>query len=171
MGSLKGFAHVYPRAHVNTDEIIPARYLNVHDEATLAKHALADLDPGFVSRVSHGDLVVAGDDFGCGSSREHAIWALRGAGVAAVVAGSFARIFFRNAINNGFLAIECPGAAEDTATGDALELDLPAGTLRNATKGTERVFVPLSDFAKELLDAGGLLPYVERRFVRAGASA
>jgi 3-isopropylmalate/(R)-2-methylmalate dehydratase small subunit len=171
VGSLKGFAHVYPRAHVNTDEIIPARYLNVHDEATLAKHALADLDPAFVSRVSPGDLVVAGDDFGCGSSREHAIWALRGAGVAAVVAGGFARIFFRNAINNGFLAIECPGAAGAAETGEALELDLSAGTLRNLTRGTERAFVPLSDFAKELLDAGGLLPYVERRRLRAGAPA
>ena len=168
MAILIGRAHVYPRAHVNTDEIIPARYLNVHDEATLAKHAMEDIDPTFVARVQPGDIVVAGDDFGCGSSREHAVWALRGAGVAAVVGASFARIFFRNAINNGFPLIECAAAVRTTATGDLLEIDLALGVLRNTDRGVEWPFVPMTDFARDLLAAGGLLPYV---LTRAAAGA
>ncbi len=158
--SFTGTAHVFPRAHVNTDEIIPARYLNVHEEKELALHVLEDLDEGFVKRVKPGDFVIAGEDFGCGSSREHAVWALRGAGVRAVIAKSFSRIFFRNAINNGFLALECAEAVEAISAGDALELDVDAGVLKNLTKGTEAGFVPLSAFAQELLDKGGLLPYV-----------
>ena len=161
--SLKGRAHVYGRAHINTDEIIPARYLNVHEEAELARHAMEDIDADFIKRVRPGDFVVAGDDFGCGSSREHAVWALRGAGVRVVVANSYARIFFRNAINNGFLAVECPGAVDDVETGDELEIDLAAGRLRNLTRGTERAFVPVSDFARELITAGGLLPYIKQK--------
>jgi 3-isopropylmalate/(R)-2-methylmalate dehydratase small subunit len=161
--NLKGHAHVYGRAHINTDEIIPARHLNVHEEAELAKHAMEDIDAEFVTRVRAGDFVIAGDDFGCGSSREHAVWALRGAGIRAVIANSFARIFFRNAINNGFLAIECPGAVESVQTGDELELDLAAGLLRNLTRGTEATFVPLSDFARELITAGGLLLYIQQK--------
>jgi len=167
--SLRGRAHVFPRAHVNTDEIIPARYLNVHDEAELAKHAMEVLDEGFAARVSEGDVLVAGDDFGCGSSREHAVWALRGAGIRAVVANTFARIFFRNAINNGFLAIECPGAAEIVEPGDELALDALAGLLRNVTSGAERSFVPMSGFARELLQSGGLLPWVQARRAAVGA--
>jgi 3-isopropylmalate/(R)-2-methylmalate dehydratase small subunit len=163
MSARRGFAHVFPRAHVNTDEIIPARWLNVHDEAELAKHAMEVLDEGFASRVVTGDILVAGDDFGCGSSREHAVWALRGAGIRAVVANTFARIFFRNAINNGFPVVECPGAAERIATGDALVLDLEGGALSDITSGFETAFVPMSGFARELLDAGGLLPWVVAR--------
>ena len=161
--SFKGRAHVYERAHINTDEIIPARYLNVHEEAELAKHAMEDIDGDFVGRVRPGDIVVAGEDFGCGSSREHAVWALHGAGIRAVVATSFARIFFRNAINNGFLAVECPGAAETVRSGDELEIDLTSGRLRNVTRGTEVDFVPLSDFARELLEDGGLLPHIQKK--------
>lgn len=157
---LRGKAHVYGRPHINTDEIIPARHLNVHDEAELARHAMEDIDDGFVGRVKPGDILVAGEDFGCGSSREHAVWALRGAGVKVVIAQSFSRIFFRNAINNGFLAIECVGAAELAASGDDLEVDLEQGLLRNHTRGCDSRFVPLTDFAKELLAAGGLLPFV-----------
>ncbi len=157
---LRGRAHVYGRPHINTDEIIPARHLNVHDEAELARHAMEDIDEGFVARVRPGDILVAGEDFGCGSSREHAVWALRGAGVKVVIAQSFSRIFFRNAINNGFLAIECVGAAELASTGDDLEVDLERGLLLNHTRGAEARFVPLTDFAKELLAAGGLLPFV-----------
>ena len=104
-------AHVYNRDNINTDEIIPARYLNTDDQVELAKHCMEDLDAEFVKKVQSGDVIVAGEDFGCGSSREHAVWAIRGAKVAAVVAGSFARIFYRNAINCGFLVVECPGAA------------------------------------------------------------
>jgi 3-isopropylmalate/(R)-2-methylmalate dehydratase small subunit len=164
--TLKGRAHVYGRPHINTDEIIPARYLNVHVEAELAKHAMEDLDPGFTAKVQSGDIVFAGEDFGCGSSREHAVWALRGAGVKAVVATSFARIFFRNALNNGFLALECPAAATLAEPGDDVELDLAAGLLRNRTRNREASFVPLTDFARDLLAAGGLLPYIQAKASR-----
>ncbi len=99
-------AHVYKRDHINTDEIIPARYLNTDDEAELASHCLEDLDKDFVNKVKEGDVIVAGEDFGCGSSREHAVWAIRGVKVQTVIAKSFARIFYRNAINNGFYIIE-----------------------------------------------------------------
>jgi 3-isopropylmalate/(R)-2-methylmalate dehydratase small subunit len=161
--NLKGFAHVYERAHINTDEIIPARYLNVHEESELAKYAMEDIDTSFVKRVKPGDFVIAGDNFGCGSSREHAVWALRGAGVKAVIAKSYARIFFRNAINNGFLAIECPEAVEVVKTGDNVEIDLVAGRLRNLTNGKEASFVPLSEFARELIEDGGLLPHIQKK--------
>jgi len=164
--TLKGKAHVYERAHINTDEIIPARYLNVHEEAELAKHAMEDIDKEFVSRVRPGDLVFAGDNFGCGSSREHAVWALRGAGIKAVIAKSYARIFFRNAINNGFLAIECPEAVDAVQNGDEVELDLAAGVMRNLTRGSEARFVPLSDFARELIEDGGLLPHIQKKAAR-----
>ena len=161
--NLKGFAHVYGRANINTDEIIPARYLNEHQEAVLAKYAMEDIDVDFVKRVKAGDFVVAGDDFGCGSSREHAVWALRGAGIKVVVANSFARIFFRNAINNGFLAIECADVCNGTESGDEVELDLANGRLRNLTRGTEKTFVPISDFARELIEDGGLLPHIQKK--------
>jgi 3-isopropylmalate/(R)-2-methylmalate dehydratase small subunit len=165
--SLKGSAHVYERAHINTDEIIPARYLNVHEEAELAKHAMEDIDPDFMKRVKTGDIVVAGENFGCGSSREHAIWALRGAGVTVVVAKSYARIFFRNAINNGFLAIECPEAVDIIKTGDEVQIDLTAGKLRNLSSGKEATFVALTDFALELIEDGGLLPHIQKKAAKA----
>ncbi|MEW6732763.1 MAG: 3-isopropylmalate dehydratase small subunit [Acidobacteriota bacterium] len=157
---VEGKAHVYRRDHINTDEIIPARYLNTSDQEALAKHALEDIDPEFVTHVQVGDLVIAGENFGCGSSREHAVWALRGAGVAAVIARSFSRIFYRNAVNNGFLIIECDKALSINS-GDDIQIDTVAGIIRNLTENTEYNFVPLSDFARELLAAGGLLPYVK----------
>ena len=160
---MKGRAHVYGRAHINTDEIIPARYLNVHAEPELAKHAMEDLDPEFVSNVQPGDIVIAGDDFGCGSSREHAVWALRGAGVAAVIANNFARIYFRNSINNGFPAIECQGIAEKVSTGDELEIDLKGGRIANLTEGEAYEFVPMADFALDIMEAGGLLEYIREK--------
>ena len=120
---MKAKAHVYKKDHINTDEIIPARYLNTDDEQELAQHCMEDIDTGFVSKVQPGDVIVAGDDFGCGSSREHAVWAIRGAKVAAVVAGSFARIFYRNAINCGFLVVEFPGAVEKISEGDELDIN------------------------------------------------
>src|SRR5262245_24449297 len=161
--NLKRFAHVYERAHINTDEIIPARYLNVHEEQELALHATQDIDSRLVKRVKEGDFIIAGDDFGCGSSREHAVWALRGAGVRAVIARSYARIFFRNAINNGFIAIESPEAADIIKTGDQVEIDLAAGCLRNLNSGQEVSFVPLSDLARELIEDGGLLPRIQKK--------
>lgn len=160
---LTGYAHVYAREHINTDEIIPARHLNVHDEAELAKYAMEDIDTEFVKRVLPGDIVIAGENFGCGSSREHAIWALRGAGVKVVIASSYARIFFRNAINNGFLAIECVDACDVATTGDQIEVDLTGGRLRNLTTGKEATFVPISDFARELIEDGGLLPHIKKK--------
>jgi 3-isopropylmalate/(R)-2-methylmalate dehydratase small subunit len=160
--NLKGFAHVYDRAHINTDEIIPARYLNVHEESELAKYAMEDIDTAFVKRVKPGDFVIAGENFGCGSSREHAVWALRGAGVKVVIAKSYARIFFRNAINNGFLAIEAD-VCDIVKTGEEVEIDLASGRLRNLTTGKEASFVPLSDFARELIEDGGLLPHIQKK--------
>ena len=159
---IRGRAHVYPRAHVNTDEIIPARYLNTHDHTELAKHAMEDIDPEFVQRVQLGDIIVGGEDFGCGSSREHAVWALRKAGISCVIASNFARIFFRNSLNNGFLSIECAGFADKAKSGDDLEVDLAKGVIRNHTQGTEHVFVPLTEFVQEMIAAGGLLPMVAK---------
>jgi 3-isopropylmalate/(R)-2-methylmalate dehydratase small subunit len=159
MGILEGTAHVYSRPHINTDEIIPARYLNVSDEATMAKHAMEDLDPEFVKRVKPGDFVVAGENFGCGSSREHAVWALRGAGIQGVIAANYARIFFRNSLNNGFLALESSTASEIVTNGGRIRVDLQSGILTDLTSGKTAPFAPLTSFAKDLLSAGGLLQW------------
>jgi len=155
-------AHVYNRNNINTDEIIPARYLNTDDRAELASHCLEDLDGDFVNKVSKGDVIVAGEDFGCGSSREHAIWAICGAGVATVIAKSFARIFYRNAINNGFYLIESPDALDKISDGDELKIDFKAGSIKNKTAGTEISFNPLPDFALEIINDGGLLEHIEK---------
>ena len=152
-----GKAHIYKRNHVNTDEIIPARYLNTDDRAELAKHCLEDLDADFVKKAKPGDIIIAGEDFGCGSSREHAVWAIRGAGVKTVIAKSFARIFYRNAINNGFYIIESPDALEKIEDGDELEVDFKAGLIKDKTAGIDIKFNPLPEFALEIIEAGGLL--------------
>ena len=153
-------SHVYKRDHINTDEIIPARYLNTDDQAELAKHCLEDLDANFVNKVQSGDIIVAGEDFGCGSSREHAVWAIRGAGVQTVIAKSFARIFYRNAINNGFYLIESAEAAEKINDGDELEIDYKSGLIKNKTADTNIKFNPLPDFAVEIINDGGLLNHI-----------
>ena len=160
---MKGKAHVYKREHINTDEIIPARYLNTDNEEELAKHAMEDIDRDFVKRVKKGDFIVASDDFGCGSSREHAVWALRGAGIKAVIANSFARIFFRNCINNGMLAIECEGSYKKIRTGDELEIDIKKGVIKNIGKKEEYRFTPIADFAIKIIKAGGLLDYIAKK--------
>ena len=152
--------HVFARDHINTDEIIPARHLTSDMEGELARYAMEDYDPQFVRRVQPGDLVVAGADFGCGSSREHAVWALRGAGVAAVIAPNFARIFYRNAINNGFLALECAGIVEAFQDGDEADLDLIGGTIANLRTGQKLTFVPVAQFALDVQKAGGWLEYM-----------
>ncbi len=152
-----GKAHVYKKDNINTDEIIPARFLNTDDEAELAKHCMEDLDEEFVRKVSPGDFIVAGSDFGCGSSREHAVWSLRGAGVAAVIADSFATIFYRNCINCGFLVVEAPGIAEKINNGDKLDIDSKNGKITNLTSGETYEFTPLPDFALDIIEAGGLL--------------
>jgi len=155
-------AHVYKRDHINTDEIIPARYLNTDDQAELAKHCLEDLDSSFVNDVRTGDIIAAGEDFGCGSSREHAVWAIRGVGVQTVIAKSFARIFYRNAINGGFYLIELPEAIEKINDGDELEIDYKNGMIKNLTSGIDISFNPLPDFALEIINAGGLLEHIKK---------
>lgn len=156
-------AHVYKRDHINTDEIIPARYLNTDDERELAAHCLEDLDKDFVNKVATGDVIVAGEDFGCGSSREHAVWAIRGAGVKTVIAKTFARIFYRNAINNGFYLIESPDAIDKISAGDELEINYETGRIKNKTTGAEIKFEPLPDFALEIINDGGLLEHITKR--------
>ena len=156
-------AHVYKRDHINTDEIIPARYLNTDNEAELASHCLEDLDKGFVNKVREGDVIVAGDDFGCGSSREHAVWALRGAKVQTVIAKTFARIFYRNAINNGIYIIESAEAIEKINDGDEVEIDYKNGLIKNKTAGIDISFNPLPDFALEIIKDGGLLEHITKK--------
>jgi len=155
-------AHVYERDHINTDEIIPARYLNTDDERELARHCMEDLDKGFVKKVRPGDVIVAGEDFGCGSSREHAVWAIRGAKVQTVIAKSFARIFYRNAINCGFYLIESPDAPEKIKDGDEVEVDFKTGLIKNKTAGINIGFSPLPDFAVEIIKDGGLLQHITK---------
>lgn len=155
-------AHVYKRDHINTDEIIPARYLNMDKEEDLAKYAMEDIDKDFVDKVQVGDVIIAGENFGCGSSREHAVWALRGAGVKAVIADSFARIFYRNCINNGFLAIECQGVSDSIENGSEIEINVIAGEIKDSKTGKVFTFAALPDFAQEMLNAGGLLNLITK---------
>jgi 3-isopropylmalate/(R)-2-methylmalate dehydratase small subunit len=149
--------------NVDTDVIIPARYLTATDPVALAAHALEDLDPSFAGNVHPGDVVVAGDNFGCGSSREHAPLALMGARVAAVVAKSFARIFFRNAINTGLTVLVSPAAVEATTAGDELEVDAEAGVIRNASTGAVFTAEPLPEFVLAIVRTGGLVEWVRLR--------
>ncbi len=158
-------AHVYKRDHINTDEIIPARYLNMDQEVDLAKHAMEDLDIDFIKNVELGDAIIAGRNFGCGSSREHAVWALRGAGVRAVIADSFSRIFYRNCINNGFLAIECKGVSEKIKSGSEIKIDLKKGEILDLNTGNTYHFAPLPEFAQKILNAGGLLNLVKKKML------
>lgn len=152
---------------VDTDQIIPARYLVTTDPKELAKHVMEDADPTFPSKVKEGDIIVAGKNFGCGSSREHAPLAIKGAGVSAVVAESFARIFFRNAINLGLLIIESPDAAREAEEGDELEIDINQGIIRNLTKGKEYKVKPLPENLQAILKAGGLMEYAKERLKNA----
>jgi len=159
-------AFVYKRDHINTDEIIPARYLNTDNERELAKHCLEDLDKDFVKKVKPGDVIVAGDDFGCGSSREHAVWAIRGAGVKSVIAKSFARIFYRNAINCGFYIIESADAVDKINDGDQIEINYKNGLIKNKTAGIDIEFNPLPDFALEIINNGGLLEHIKKTLIK-----
>ena len=159
---LKGKVHKY-EADVNTDVIIPARYLNVSDPAELAKHCMEDIDAEFVSRVEPGDIIVATTNFGCGSSREHAPLAIKAAGVSCVIAGSFARIFFRNAINIGLPLLECSEAVASTEAGDMLEVELSTGKIKNLTRNLEFTAKPYPEFMAELISAGGLIEYTRKR--------
>ena len=156
-------AHVYKRDHINTDEIIPARYLNTDNEAELAKHCMEDIDSDFVIKVQKGDIIVAGKDFGCGSSREHAVWAIRGAKVQTVIAASFARIFYRNAINCGFYLIELPDATQKISDGNELKIDYEKGIIKYLSTGEDIRFEPLPDFALKIIADGGLLEHIKKK--------
>ena len=159
---MKGQAHVFGD-DVNTDEIIPARYLNRIDPEFLAKHCLEGADPEFVAKAAAGDILVAGENFGCGSSREHAPIAIKAAGIACVIARSFARIFFRNAINIGLPIITCPDAVADIRPGDEIEVDLAEGRLANLTTGHAFTFSPFTKEIQEIIAAGGLMAFVKSR--------
>ncbi len=147
---------------VNTDLISPGKYLELTDPMEIARHAMEGIDPTFHERVGVGDIVVAGKNFGCGSSREHAPLALKYLGVGAVVAESYARIFYRNAINIGLTALECPGIAGSVDEGDVIEIDLTGGVITNTVKGVRLRFTPLPEFMVEVLNEGGLTAYLRR---------
>jgi len=159
---LKGKVHKYG-ADVNTDVIIPARYLNVSEPAELAKHCMEDIDKGFIKRVKRGDIIMATTNFGCGSSREHAPLAIKAVGVSCIIAKSFARIFFRNAINIGLPLLECSQAVDKTEAGDILEVDLGSSRIKNLTSGMEFTASPYPDFMAELISAGGLIEHTKKR--------
>ena len=164
MKNIKGKAMVYAKDDIDTDMIIPAKYLNTADPEELAMHAMEFIDPGFHDRAAKAGIsvLVAGENFGCGSSREHAVWCLAGNGITAVVAGSFARIFFRNCVNYGLLPVICPGAGSKIKTGDSIEIDIAGGKVRNLTRKEEYITKPLPAFAMDILGAGGLLKYIKK---------
>ncbi|MCI9130058.1 MAG: 3-isopropylmalate dehydratase small subunit [Eggerthellaceae bacterium] len=153
----EGNAFRYGR-DIDTDVIIPARYLNTSDPQELAKHCMEDLDTTFVERVKPGDIIVAEENFGCGSSREHAPISIKAAGVDAVIAKSFARIFYRNAINTGLAIMECPEAVDAIKDGDTVKVDTESGTITDVTTGEEFKAQPFPPFIAEIIEAGGLVP-------------
>lgn len=148
---------------VNTDDIIPATYLDTTDEAELARHCMEGIDPSFAGKVAPGDVIVAGRNFGCGSSREHAPVCIKAAGVSAVIAPTVARIFFRNAINIGLPVLECPEAASAIDEGDVIEADQATGTIVNHTKGQTYQAKPFPAFMQQIIRAGGLMAWVRER--------
>lgn len=148
---------------IDTDAIIPARYLNTSDPEELAKHCMEDADPEFPGKVKKGDIIVAGKNFGCGSSREHAPIAIKAAGVSCVIAKSFARIFFRNSINIGLPIFECEEAAEKINEGDIIKVDAATGNINNLTTNEVYQAVPFPEFMQDIINAGGLMPYVAER--------
>ena len=143
--------------NIDTDVIIPARYLNTSDHKELAAHCMEDLDKTFVTRVKPGDIIAAGANFGCGSSREHAPIAIKASGVSLVIAESFARIFYRNAINIGLAIVECPEAAKALAEGDIVEADMDKGIIKNVTSGREYKAAPFPGFIQKIIAGGGLM--------------
>ena len=150
--------------NVDTDVIIPARYLNTKDSFELAKHCMEDIDKNFANEVKNGDSIIAGENFGCGSSREHAPLAIKASGIKAVIAKSFARIFYRNAINIGLLIIENNEIQKDISREDVLEIDLNLGKIYNKTKNKEYSFAPYPEEIQKLIQAGGLVEYTKNKF-------
>ena len=149
--------------NIDTDLIIPARYLNTSDPDELAKYAMQDANPEWVDKMKKGDFIVAGDNFGCGSSREHAPIALKAAGISAVIAKSFARIFYRNAINIGLPIMESAEAAENINEGDEVEVDLAGGKIKDLTSGATYKAQPFPEFMQKIIDAGGLIHYLKNK--------
>ena len=164
--TLKGNAWVYGD-NVDTDVIIPARYLVTSDERSLAAHCMEDIDETYAKGVSKGDVITAGNNFGCGSSRDHAPIAIKGSGASCVIAKSFARIFYRNAINIGLPILECTDT-DRIAKGDLIEIDLTKGTITNRTKGETYHAKPFPEFLQSLIGLGGLVPYVRTRLSEQG---
>ncbi len=160
--NFEGKAFRYGR-DIDTDVIIPARYLNTSDPAELAKHCMEDLDATFVERVRPGDIIVADENFGCGSSREHAPIAIKAAGVDAVIAKSFARIFYRNAINTGLAIMECPEAVDAIKDGDVVKVDAESGTITDETTGATFQAQPFPPFIAEIIQSGGLVNRWKKR--------
>jgi len=162
---LKGKVHKFG-ADVNTDVILPARYMNLSDPASLAKHVMEDIDPEFLARVAPGDIIVATTNFGCGSSREHAPLAIKACGVSCVIAQSFARIFFRNAINIGLPLLECAEAVKETEAGDILEVELSSGEINNISRNKKFIANPYPEFMMGIINAGGLIEYTKAKLQR-----
>jgi len=154
--NVHGFVHKFGD-NVDTDVIIPARYLNTADHRELASHCMEDIDKEFIHKVKQGDIITAGANFGCGSSREHAPIAIKASGVSCVIAATFARIFYRNAINIGLPILECPEAAAAIAEGDEVEVDFDTGVITDKTSGKTFQAEPFPDFIKDIIAAGGLL--------------
>lgn len=159
---LKGKVHKYGK-NIDTDAIIAARYLNTIDPVELAKHCFEDIDADFVKRVKKGDIIVADENFGCGSSREHAPIAIKGADISCVIAKSFARIFYRNAINIGLPILECPQAVDNIKNGDEVEVDLVKGLITNLSTNQTFSSNPFPEFMQELIDKGGLINFVKSK--------
>lgn len=159
---IKGKVHKYGN-NVDTDVIIPARYLNSVDPKELASHCMEDIDNEFVKRVQPDDIIVAEDNFGCGSSREHAPISIKAAGISCVIANTFARIFYRNSLNVGLPILECPEAVAGISAGDKLEVDLAAGKINNLTTGAQFQAKPFPPFMQELISAGGLINYARAK--------
>ena len=157
-----GFVHKYGD-HVDTDVIIPARYLNSQDHKELASHCMVDIDTEFVNKVKDGDIMVAGVNFGCGSSREHAPVAIKASGISCVIAKNFARIFYRNSINIGLAILECPAAAEGIDAGDEVKVDFDTGTITNVTKGQTYQAEPFPPFISDMIAKGGLMASLKAR--------
>ena len=152
--------------NVDTDVIIPARYLNTSDKKELASHCMEDIDKSFVGRVKSGDIMVAGQNFGCGSSREHAPIAIKESGISLVIAKSFARIFYRNAINIGLGIVECPEAADEISEGDVIEADMDNGVIFNRTTGKKFKTAPFPEFIQKIIENGGLVKSVSDGIIR-----
>ena len=158
----KGFVHKYGD-NVDTDVLIPARYLNIADKKELATHCMEDIDTNFVKVVKGGDVMVGGYNFGCGSSREHAPMVIKESGISCVIAKTFARIFYRNAINIGLAILECPEASEKIDSGDEVAIDFDTGVITNLTKGETYQANPFPDFIKKIIQAGGLMADIKNR--------